>query len=92
MFEKMPPGKRYRTPLAKKPLYKKYIVLSAVSVISVTARKDLLITSFSQLPSTNVKCIVYLVNYVMLKFLFNCMSEDFKSFFLSRILKENRLL
>ena len=34
MFEKMPSGRRYRTPLAKKTLYKKSFVPSAVSLIN----------------------------------------------------------
>ena len=34
MFERMPSGRRYRTPLAKKTLYKKSFVPSAVSLIN----------------------------------------------------------
>ena len=34
MFERMPSGRRYRTPLAKKNLYKKSFVPSAVSLIN----------------------------------------------------------
>ena len=34
MFEMMPSGRRYRTPLAKKNLYKKSFVPSAVSLIN----------------------------------------------------------
>ena len=33
-FEKMPSGRRYRTILAKKPLYKKSFVPSAVSLLN----------------------------------------------------------